>query len=404
MILCGIRNDYSSLAHVISPSSPRRDYLIDVSRLVWRYWSRRLPTGIDRVCLAYLEHFGGRAQAVVQRNGMHFILSRSASERLFRVLLSREPVSRLRLIRALATGVVRLRRKPRRADLLYLNVGHTGLNEPSLPGWISANRLRAIYMVHDLIPLTHPQYCRSQEAEKHARRMDNVLTSAAGVIGNSRATLDELADYAATKGLPMPPAVAAWISGPPPRGCVGTPPLAKPYFVILGTIEGRKNHQLLLDVWEQLVAERGDEAPVLVVIGQRGWEAEIALARLDRIADFNGCVLRFDRCGDDELATWLGGARALLMPSFTEGFGLPVIEALQLGTPVIASDLPVFREIAGDIPAFLEPGDAKAWRRAIESLVDGESERARQVSAMRSYRTPIWTDHFAIVDSWLETL
>lgn len=386
------------------PPSPRRYYLIDVSRLVWRYWSRRLPTGIDRVCLAYLEHFGDRAQAVVQRSGMHFILSPGASDRLFRLLLSREPASRLDLVRALATGAARLRRTPRSANLFYLNVGHTGLNEPSLPDWISANRLRAIYMVHDLIPLTHPQYCRPQEAGKHARRMDNVLSSGAGIIGNSRATLDELAAYAATKGLPMPPAVAAWISGPSLRASIGAPPLDKPYFVILGTIEGRKNHQLLLDVWTQLVAQRGDEAPVLVVIGQRGWEAEAALARLDRITQFKGSVIQFDRCDDDELAAWLGGARALLMPSFAEGFGLPVIEALQLGTPVIASDLPVFREIAGDIPTYIDPSDAQAWKGAIECVVDGECERARQGSAMRAYRAPNWTDHFAIVDSWLETL
>lgn len=385
-------------------SSEPRDYLIDVSRLLWRYWTRRLPTGIDRVCLAYLDYFGKRAQAVVQRGGRHFILSPRQSDSLFGLLLARRPASRFALVKRLAIAAVGLRRTPLRPGLIYLNVGHTGLNEPTLPQWIRRNRLRAVYLVHDLIPLTHPQYCRPPEAGKHARRMENVLVSAAGIVGNSQATLDDLEVYARSIGLSLPPTVAAWISGSPQVKRVGAPPLDTPYFVILGTIEGRKNHQLILAVWAQLVTEQGRDAPTLVVIGQRGWEAGAAFAILDRTAGFSGRLLQLDRCGDDDLATWLCGARALLMPSFAEGFGLPVIEALQLGTPVIASDLPVFREIGGGIPTFLDPLDAPAWKSAIISFVNDSPERARQLVAMQSYAAPSWPDHFAIVDAWLETL
>ena len=112
----------------------------------------------------------------------------------------------------------------------------------------------------------------------------------------------------------------------------------------------------------------------------------------------------FDRCSDAQLSAWLGGARALLMPSFAEGFGLPVIEALRHGTPVIASDLPVFREIAGGLPTFVDPTDADAWKGAIEAFVDDGPERTRQVIAMRTYVPPTWAAHFAIVEPWLKTL
>jgi glycosyltransferase involved in cell wall biosynthesis len=176
------------------------------------------------------------------------------------------------------------------------------------------------------------------------------------------------------------------------------------YFVMLGTIEGRKNHQLILDVWSRLVAERGSDAPTLVIIGQRGWQAEDALARLDRPAEFAEKLLQFDRCGDEELAAWLGGARALLMPSFAEGFGLPVVEALQSGTPVICSNLPVFSEIAGGIPTFLDPLDVAAWKMAVMSFLDDGPERKRQIAAMQSYAAPTWPEHFSIVDAWLRTL
>ncbi len=106
----------------------------------------------------------------------------------------------------------RFRNSPR-PGAIYLNVGHTGLNEPSLPRWIERHRLRAVYLIHDLIPLTHPQFCRAGESEKHERRMSNVLASAAGVIGNSQVTIDGLAAFARGQGKPMPPSVSAWLGG-----------------------------------------------------------------------------------------------------------------------------------------------------------------------------------------------
>jgi glycosyltransferase involved in cell wall biosynthesis len=94
----------------------------------------------------------------------------------------------------------------------------------------------------------------------------------------------------------------------------------------------------------------------------------------------------------------------LLTPSFAEGFGIPVIEALQSGTPVIASNLDVFREFAGDIPLYLRPDDAEAWMDAILSYSEGSEDRQRQVELIPNYAAPNWEDHFRHVDSWLESV
>ncbi|WP_214647703.1 glycosyltransferase family 4 protein [Novosphingobium aerophilum] len=384
-----------------------RDYLIDVTRLVWRAWSGRLPTGIDRVCLAYLDHFGDRAQAVVQRGGMQRVFSPAASDRLFAAIRAGGPGFRTRLLRllpfALSSGGGVAKGRAGRGPI-YLNIGHTGLDEPSLPGWVRRNGLRAVFLVHDLIPITHPEFCRSGEAEKHRARMRNVLTCAAGIIGNSQSTLDELQAFAELEQLAVPPFVPAWISGHEIPDSAPPAAMDRPHFIVVGTIEGRKNHILLFQIWRKLVERLGHRAPRLVVIGQRGWEAEHALAVLDRNPLLRGHIRELGSASDLEAARLMAGARALLMPSFAEGFGLPVVEAMQLGTPVICTDLPAFREIAGDIPHYLDPLDGLGWESAILSFLEDCPDRMRQIRQLRGYRGPDWPSHFAVVEPWLSTL
>ena len=382
----------------------RHPLLIDIGRLIWRGWSGRLPTGIDRVCLAYVAHYCARADAVIQWKGRRIVLAGADAERVMTLLLAGGSVSRRGLMAALARAVPRaLTAKPRPRQI-YFNIGHTGLNDPGLVAWILQHDLRAVHLIHDLIPIETPEYCRPGEADKHIQRMTNALVSASGIIGNSQATLDSLVRFGRTNTLPRPPMVTAWLAGDVLPAKIPAATRDRPYFVTVGTIEGRKNHLMLLQVWQRLIARMGDDAPRLLLIGQRGWEAEAAFALLDRSTDLQAAVEEYGRCDDAELASLLRGARALLMPSFAEGFGMPVIEALQLGTPVIASDLAVFREIAGTIPTFVPAHDAIGWERTIVDFCGPAPDRTRQLHDMRGYRAPDWAGHFATVDAWLETL
>jgi glycosyltransferase involved in cell wall biosynthesis len=378
--------------------------LLDVTRLIWRRWRGTLPTGVDRVCLAYVEHYGDRAQAVIQRKGWFLTLPPRQSRMLYALLLEGGPDFRRRLLSFFAKaalGAPKLR-TPRGA--FYLNVGHTGLDEPSLSSWIECHRLMAVYLIHDLIPLTHPQFCRPGEDLKHERRMRTVLASAAGVIGNSQATLDDVTVQATKLGLPMPPAVVGWLSGHTLNRPERALPSGKPYFLVLGTIEGRKNHRLLLDVWSRLSDRLGDKAPRLVIVGARGWQAEDVFAKLDALGPLSLLIDERQRCSDEELAGLLAGARALLMPSYAEGYGMPVFEALQFGTPVIAADLPVYREVAGHIPDFLGADDVAGWEDLILAYCDDVPQRSTQLHRMKGFQVPEWKSHFEAVDAWLGTL
>lgn len=375
--------------------------------MIWRGWRGHLPTGIDRACLAYAAHFRGQALAVVQRGGLTRVLDAPRSARLFDLLIAPPQDFRAQMARLAAEALMT---RGARAEALrgawYLNVGHTGLDQPGHACWVGRTGVRAVYYVHDLIPITHPQFARAGVPERHRKRMRNALEMGAGVIANSKDSLDALVAFAAQEALRMPPALVAPLGVEALRAAEhGPSPLAQPYFVILGTIEGRKNHALLLRVWRGLAAQMGDATPRLVIIGQRGWEAGDVFHQLDGDAARRPHIIELGRCDDATLASWLAHARALLFPSFAEGQGLPLIEALAAGVPVIASDLAVFRETAGDIPDMLDPNDDMAWESAIREYAAPDSpRRARQTERMRGFSPPTWEAHFAEVRAWLARL
>lgn len=375
--------------------------------MIWRLWRGGLPTGIDRVCLAYLEEFADRSFAMLQWGSRRIVLGSRDSDALF-ALLRGSAVSRLDkgpIVRLLAGAVLRALVRPTNVSgLIYLNVGHTGLNAPKLRRWLDKQRLRPVYLIHDLIPITHPAYCRPVEATRHAARMRTALRSASGIIVNSAETGDELAAFGRSEGLPVPPIVVAHLGIESLPAGKSASPSPRPYFLSIGTIEARKNHIFLLRLWTALRAELGHETPDLVLIGQRGWEADETFALLDGPQHDFGRVIELGRCSDTELATWLDHARAVLMPSHVEGFGLPVLEAMARGTPVIASDLSVYREIAGDIPLLLDPADEGAWRQAILTYRTDNPERERQRRLLATYRPPSWDGHMKLVNPWLRGL
>lgn len=381
------------------------DIFIDVTRLLGRFMRGRLPTGVDRVSQAYIQHFSGRAKALVRFKGTTLPLSQKSSLALFGHLLAPSCDFTRSVLWLLARECANLPSRGQFDCAFLFNTGHSGLEHAAYPAQLQRMGVRPLFLVHDLIPISHPEYCRPGELAKHLTRMNTVLELAQGVIANSEATLDELRRYAQKSGKRMPPAVAALLAAPTFPVPSPLRPMAEPYFVILSTIEPRKNHWLLLQLWRRLAENLGARAPKLLVIGQRGWECENVVDLLERCEPLRNVVTELSACSDADLATYLHHAQALLFPSFAEGYGMPLAEALTAGVPVIASDLPTFREIAGDIPEYLDPLDALGWMARIESYSSVDSaERRAQLARIVHFVPPTWSDHFRLVDALLERL
>ena len=138
-------------------------------------------------------------------------------------------------------------------------------------------------------------------------------------------------------------------------------PQAAPMFLMVGTLEPRKGHRVALDAFTQLW--RNGFAGTLCIIGKRGWAVDHLVADLKSHPEWGKKLHWLENADDETLAAHYAACTALITSSHAEGFGVPIVEAASHGKPVIASDIPVFREVAGDGPAvtYFTTGSAEGF-------------------------------------------
>jgi glycosyltransferase involved in cell wall biosynthesis len=145
----------------------------------------------------------------------------------------------------------------------------------------------------------------------------------------------------------------------------------------------------------------GPNSPKLVLVGSRSRTTGAVVDMLEKCQIIKNHVVEIGGLSSSELCQVLAGARALLMPSFAEGFGLPIIEALALGTPVIASDLATHREAGGSYATYLSPLDGPGWLAAIRTHANDDVSESRARAFARSYRPRTWSDYFHAVEPFI---
>lgn len=396
--------------------------ILDISRLISRI-RHATPSGVDRVEMAYarglLARYGDAlAFAAVHPLGGYGRVPRAAGlaylDELERRWASHEDAPVRRSLLSVLPQLLAL--WPTRKGIgggigsgsaVYVQASPHHLTKGALVRRILAReKARFLCLVHDLIPIEFPEYARPSGAALHRLRMEAVASACAasggGAIVNSAATGRALAPWL-MPGTPVHVALLGTEELPPSEPEPGAD--GRPYFVCLGTIEPRKNHLLLLHLWRHLAETLpAHEVPRLVVIGRRGWENEQIVDMLERCPALVGHVEELNGCPDARLSALLRGARALLMPSFAEGYGMPVAEALSVGTPVLSSDLPALREVGEDVPDYLDPLDGPGWRAAIlDHATRGPLHRA-QLARLPGWHNPSWAEHIAIVAGAIEDM
>lgn len=407
-------------------SLPPARLILDLSRLVYAAWSRT-PKGIPRVELAYAQHFManeaerlhftvldafGRLRLVDNRTAKTFA---TAIAHYWEHGVDSAAAHRRIALRALWIHLVLIFRpwgalerlvSARQERFLYIILSQLQLDRPGLIEALkSAGDLKLVFFVHDILPSLFPHFFTRKDADLYQRRIENAARLADAIVVNSRATARSFRSrFAGTPGAGNVIVAPLGVSQPA-DGSAGGELVEPSYFVMLGTIEPRKNHRLILDLWLELRRTFGLSTPSLLVIGERGWKIDDIVKALEESARQQGPVRECGRLPDAAVAGILKGARALLLPSLAEGYGLPLAEALASGTPVLCSDIPVFREVGGEVPDYLDPTDGPAWREAVLDYAQpGSASREAQLRRLDSWSHPTWANHFAIVDAALREL
>jgi glycosyltransferase involved in cell wall biosynthesis len=385
--------------------------VIDITRLIRR--AGRVLTGVDRVEMAYVRSLIADETPVfaLARTPFGYVLLDrqglvTMERRLSGVAKFSDPDVLSRLQRKLSVVERKAQTDLRKLSLArclphklpkrlsqhvphgasYINVGHSNLTSRVLQAAKSALGGTVAVMIHDVIPLDFPQYQRAGTVETFRNKLRRTRAFADVVIYNSADTQARSEAHMRMWGNAPQGIVAHLATDLPQPDPDFTCPQA-PYFVCIGTIEPRKNHAFLLDLWEEL----GVDAPQLHICGGRGWNNEDVFARLDALpADSK--VFEHSGMNDGDMAALLNGANGLLFPSLAEGFGLPPIEAACLGVPMVCNPLAVIRETLGDIPVYAEVTDRYLWINTIRELAQATPE-GRGTGA---YNPITWSDHFKI--------
>jgi len=229
--------------------------------------------------------------------------------------------------------------------------------------------------LHDAIPLSHPEWVNAG-----FRKLKNALWKraahwAAHIITISEYSKQEIAHYFAIdaqKISVIPNGVGARWFRSLDEDALNTIleryNLPQYYFLVVGTLQPRKNIARIIEAYRSLPAEIRHEVP-LIVVGRAGWRCEDVVETLTSPAA--GDSLRWlKHLPDDDLFAVLKGATALVFPSLCEGFGLPVVEAFAAGTPVITSNTTALPEVAGDAALLVNPLDAADIAAAMQSMLE----------------------------------
>jgi hypothetical protein len=168
-----------------------------------------------------------------------------------------------------------------------------------------------------------------------------------------------------------------------------------PYVLMVGTVEPRKNHRLLLDAFEAKDAQGRtlyDRGIRLVIAGKWGWDVEELRSRIEHSGYLHKGLVFVERAADQELQALYGSARLCAVPSYAEGFGLPIVEALSHGVPVVTGTHPVLREAGGDLCAVTDPDDPKQLRDLLDAFFAEESQDAPSENMLPGGSAEGWRD------------
>ena len=265
--------------------------------------------------------------------------------------------------------------------------------DPAVLRGVADKMAASFVLVHDIIPVTHPQYYHAPWRDEFRENVGAALTSFSAVLAISNATAQSIRHCYPAQSARAVLTVAHNGYEPLPTGGAVRDALARVFgdgpapWLMVGTIEPKKGH---LDVLHALRAlkSKGLAARRLIVLGRKGWMYDAIVAEL-RKAEAEGLAVWSDDATDAELAFAYRNAHLLIQSSQDEGFGLPMVEAASNGCPVVARRSPISQEVLGDCGLYFDTvEELGAILAEMETAGAFEAQRA----VMQKFDWPAWQE------------
>lgn len=264
---------------------------------------------------------------------------------------------------------------------------------------------KLVYSVYDLLFWTHPQFVTEATRLRRQREMLQALSRAAAFLFLSAHTQTQfestLPGWFEHTGRPhtLSPGASRFPLADTPRSWSADAP-----WLVVGSLEPHKNHPCALDAYEIYLAQSPFRRP-LVIAGGAGWDSAALQARIAAMIDHGLPVRAPGYVPDHELAKLYAGGFALLAPSWDEGFGLPLVEAMGAGLPAIASLRGSLLEIGGEAPRYVAPDNPEGFAAAMLALeADAEAYERRARASLDRARDFSWTSTARRVLEFIERL
>lgn len=259
------------------------------------------------------------------------------------------------------------------------------------------HHVRIITFINDIIPITHPQFCNSLAALKFSNYLSASLQWSDKFIASSKSTIIELEKFQDRMGMNYKDSAVTPFGSDFAKNSLN--PEIKiadvaeqikskgPYILCVGTIEIRKNHEIILDAFDTKLQKSGIQ---LVFAGRRGWQVDALLDRIDKHPQKKKGFHFLEGLNDATIDYLYENAFLTVAASFVEGFGLPLIESIMRGTPVLASDIPVFREVGGEFCDYFNPDDADDLAEKVLYLFHNPAVYEAKKKRLSSYKPVTW--------------
>ena len=263
---------------------------------------------------------------------------------------------------------------------------------------LKQNGVKIVTQVYDLIPITDPQFCHENTCANFMVYVGANLKYADLIITSAQTTIDVLDNLTDKMGLERKKSTVVGLSSDFSKANLSEgevhPKVQKiagsgKYLLMLGTIEPRKNHSLVIDALESGLAECGIK---VIFAGRIGWNVKELEKRIKTHPLFNKNLFFVEKPDDATVDYLYKNAFAVAFPTFNEGFGLPMIESFMRGTPVIASDIPVLHEVAGDYADYFDPHSKEDLIRCVKELLSSEEKYKEKKARLKEYVPYTWDE------------